>query len=110
MATCSRISTMISSGTLAMGHGGAGLRSVGGGSPWMERLEKSLMRSCKGAERPCREWWAVLGTVSEAFEGLGSSGFGIDADAVDDVDAEAASFDVFFFLASKYDGGKCLAL
>jgi hypothetical protein len=51
-----------------------------------------------------------LGTVSEAFEGLGSSGFGIDADAVDAVDAEAASFDVFFFLASKYDGGKCFAL
>lgn len=101
---------MISSGTLAMGHGGAGLRSVGGGSPWIERLEKSPMRSCKGTERPCREWWAVLSTVSEAFEGLGSCGFGIDAGTVDDVDAGAARFDVFFLLASKYDGGKCFAL
>jgi hypothetical protein len=98
---------MISSGTLAIGHGGAGDRSVGGGSPWMERLVNSLMRDCKGAERPCREWWAVLGTVAEALEGLGSCGFGIDACAVD---AGAGAVECFLPWALKYEGGKCLAL
>jgi hypothetical protein len=39
-----------------MGHGGAGERSVGGGSPWMERVEKSSIRDCRVGERPCREW------------------------------------------------------
>jgi hypothetical protein len=63
---------MISSGTVAMGHGGAGERSIGGASPRMVRLVNSLRRDCRGAERPCREWWAGLGTVTGALDGLGS--------------------------------------
>jgi hypothetical protein len=63
---------MISSGTLAIGHGGVGDRSVGGASPVMDRLENSASSVCNEGERPCREWWAVLGTVADAFEGFGS--------------------------------------
>ena len=58
----------------------------------------SLMRLCKGAERPCREWWAVLGTVAEALEGLASWGFGIDAGPVN---VEVGVFDGFLFCALK---------
>jgi hypothetical protein len=47
----------------------------------MERLVNSLMRFCKGAERPWSEWWAVLGTVAEALEGFGSCAFDVDAGA-----------------------------
>jgi hypothetical protein len=49
----------------------------------MERLVNSLMSDCKGAERPCSEWWAGLGIVAEALEGLVSCGFGIDAGTAD---------------------------
>jgi hypothetical protein len=65
------------------------------------------MRDCKGAERPCSEWWAVLGTVAEALEGLVSCGFGIGAGAVD---ADSGAVECFLGWALKYDGGKCLAL
>ena len=94
---------MISSGMLAMGQGGAGLRSVGGGSPRIEVVEYSLMRVCKEVDRPCREWWAVLGTVAEALEGLGSwvleaGAVTGAADADADADAEAAACCALSFL------------
>ena len=73
------MSARSSSGIVAMGHGGAGERSVGGGSPWIERVEKSSIRDCRVGGRPCREWWAVLGTVTEALDGFGSEGFGLGA-------------------------------
>ena len=76
---------MISSGTLAIGHGGQGDRSVGGASPVMDRLEKSASSACSEGERSCREWWAVFGTVADAFEGFGPCGF------VDDVEPAAAA-------------------
>lgn len=61
-----------------MGHGGAGERSVGGGSPWMERVENSLRRDWRvggraaaaAAPPAAEEWWAGLGTVTAALEGL----------------------------------------
>jgi hypothetical protein len=79
----------------------------------MERLVNSLMRDCRGAERPCREWCAGLGTVVEALEGLGSCGF--DADTGFDVDTGvvwggAGAVEYFLPCALKYEGGKCLAL
>jgi hypothetical protein len=76
----------------------------------MERLVNPLIRSCKGAERPCREWWAVLGTVAEALEGLGSWSLGIESAGPDTAEFDCANAAVFFFRASKYDGGKCFAL
>jgi hypothetical protein len=95
---------MISSGTVAIGHGGAGERSVGGGSPRMERLVNSLMRFCKGWERPCREWCAVLGTVTEALDGVGSCGL----EAI--CGAGWGGFSGGLGSDLKYDGGKCFAL
>ena len=74
MASWRKISTRISSGTEEMGQGGGGENSVGGSCPWMDRAEKSLMRDCRLRGRPCREWWAGLGTVGEASEGFGSVG------------------------------------
>jgi hypothetical protein len=70
MARWTRISERISSGMVAMGQGGAGERSVGGASPWMVRVEKSSRRDWRETGRPWREWWAGLGTVGEALEGL----------------------------------------
>ena len=72
-----------------MGHGGAGLRSVGGGSPRIEVCEYPLIRVCREEERPWREWWAVFGTVTDALEGFGSCGFdaGTGAGAVDEDEA-----------------------
>lgn len=89
-----------------IGHGGAGERSVGGASPWMERPENSLTRLASELDRPCREWWAVLGTVTAALDGLTFCGLGIDADdgAGLDVEGLAGPLDL------KYDGGKCFAL
>ena len=60
-----------------MGHGGAGDRSVGGGSPEMDKVEKSVSSVCSEGERPCREWWTVLGTVAGALEALGSCGLDV---------------------------------
>ena len=74
-----------------MGQGGAGERSVGGGSPVMVRLPKDSMSGRSEADRPFREWWAVLGTVTEAFEGFGSGTLAVD-------------------LGGNEDGGKCLFL
>jgi hypothetical protein len=74
----------------AIGQGGAGERSVGGGSPWMEREENSSTMACRDAGRPCREWWAVFGTVAEVFEGLTSWVLGA--------------------LGGNEDAGKCLFL
>jgi L-aminopeptidase/D-esterase-like protein len=68
---------MISSGTEAIGHGGVGERSVGAGSPRMESVVKALIRDWRDGDRPCREWWAVMGTVFKALEELGSWGLGI---------------------------------
>ena len=65
---------------------------------------KALMRVCKDGERPCREWWAVLGTVTEAFEGLGFCGFSIIGGAGPD------AVNGCLFCDLKYDGGKCFAL
>lgn len=73
----------------------------------MERVENSARRVCKEVERPCREWWAVLGTVAEAFEGLGSCGFDVPAGSPFDVDGPAEAVDCNFL---KYEGGKCFAL
>lgn len=44
------------------------------------------MRYCRVEERPVREWWAVLGTVTEALEGLTSCGLGSGAVALADDD------------------------
>lgn len=110
MASCSNISTTISSGILDIGHGGAGLRSVGASSPRIEVLAYSLIRLWYVGERPCREWWAVLGTVAEALDGLGSWGLGTgwdDAGVDDETEALAACAALSFL---KYEGGKCFAL
>ena len=99
---------MISSGTVAIGHGGAGERSVGGGSPEIDKVENSASRFWSEVERPCREWWAVLGTVADALEGLGSCGFEfVDAGPVAEV---VCSCGAGFGLFLKNDGGKCFAL
>ena len=111
MASCSNISTTISSGILDIGHGGAGLRSVGASSPRIEVLAYSLIRLWYVGERPCREWWAVLGTVAEALDGLRSWGLGMgwdDAGVVDDGTEALAACAALSFL--KYEGGKCFAL
>jgi hypothetical protein len=68
------------------------------------------MRICKGAERPCREWWAVLGTVTEASDGLGSWTLGVGAGAVD-VETDPGRVDACEALSFlKYEGGKCFSL
>ena len=69
------ISTRISSGSPAIGQAGGGERSVGGASPWIESDEKSSIRDESEAERPYKEWWAVLGTVTGALDGFTSCGF-----------------------------------
>jgi hypothetical protein len=65
----------ISSGTVAMGHGGAGDESVGGDLAGIESLEKSVIRSEIVDGRTVNEWCAVLGTVTGAFDGFGFTGF-----------------------------------
>ena len=56
MASWVKISTSSSSGMVDIGHGGGGLRSVGGASPWMLRDEKSLIMDWMVPGGPCREW------------------------------------------------------
>jgi len=55
MAVHSRISTRTSEGMLAIGHGGAGSRSVGGGSAGIDRVEKPAIRFDIDVDGPCRE-------------------------------------------------------
>ena len=77
----------ISSGSSAKGHGAAGVPSTGAGAGSMERPEKPAMSCLIDCGGPSREWWAVLGTVTEAFDGFGLVGFEM-----------------------KEEGGKCLFL
>lgn len=68
----------ISEGREARGEYGAGEASVGGGEAGIGRSPKDRIRAAVvvGASRvPSWEWWAVLGTVTEAFEGLTFAGF-----------------------------------
>ena len=58
-----------------------------GGAGSIDRPEKPAMRSLIVRGGPWREWWAVLGTVTEAFEEFGFVGF-----------------------EEKEEGGKCLFL
>lgn len=95
---------MISSGTEAMGQGGAGERSVGGDSPVMESVVNELRRDWRGADSPWREWWAGLGTVTGALEGFGSWGFRTGGGDVAGVFEEGFGWEV------KNEGGKCFAL
>lgn len=82
----------------------------------MVREEKLAMRFWRLEERPSREWWAVLGTVTEALEGFGSAGLEsefcwacvCEFDAAVVVVADVGGGGGGFFL--KYDGGKCFAL
>lgn len=70
----------ISSGISAIGHGGAGERSVGAGALAMERPVNSVISSEIVGGRAVSEWWAVFGTVTDALEGFGSMGFGAGKD------------------------------
>jgi hypothetical protein len=89
-----------------MGHGGAGERSVGAGWPSIERVAKSASKVWYEEERPCREWWEGLGTVTEALEGLASCGLALCG--LEGSGSGAAVVAGFLFL--KKDGGKCFAL
>lgn len=78
----------ISEGIVEIGHGGWGDLSVGGSSTGIEREEKEAISSeIVDAGGPSREWWAGLGTVAAALDGLGLVGFDL-----------------------KDEGGKCLFL
>ena len=58
-----------------MAHGGAGVPSITGAAGSIFRPQKPAMSSfivCGGA---LREWWAVLGTVTGALDGVGLAGF-----------------------------------
>lgn len=87
MANSVNMWTIISSGSSARGHGGAGVPSISGGAGSIERPAKPAMSCFIDCGGPSREWWAGLGTVDAALEGFGFVGFG-----------------------AKYDGGKCLFL
>jgi hypothetical protein len=52
----------------------------------MEVVEYEPIIDWRVGDRPCREWWAVLGTVTEALDGLTSCG--VEAGAVDVVEDE----------------------
>lgn len=61
-----------------MGQGVWGDSSVAGGMGGMTKPAKEVMSSeIVGVEAGCpsREWWAGLGTVTDALEGLGLVGF-----------------------------------
>jgi len=87
IATSLKMWTSISSGMAAIGHGGAGIPSIAGGVGSIIRSENPAMSCLTVCGDPSREWWAVLGTVTEAFEGFGFGGF-----------------------EAKYEGGKCFCL
>lgn len=65
----------ISSGVVAMGHDGAGDKSVGGDSAGIESLEKSAIKSEMVEGGAVSEWCAVFGTVTGAFDGFEFAGF-----------------------------------
>lgn len=84
IASSSRMCERISSGISPRGHGSGGESSVGGGCGSIWSWEKSETSCARVAGRagaglgcwvvdvwPCREWWAGLGTVVEALDGLG---------------------------------------
>ena len=73
----------ISSGTTAMGHGGAGDESVGGNLLGIESLEKSAIRSEMVGGGAVNEWCAVLGTVTGTFDGFGFAGFDEEGGSVE---------------------------
>ena len=78
----------ISDGIVEIGHEGWGDVSVGDSWTSIGREEKEAISSdIVEAEGPSREWWAVFGTVTAAFEGFGLGGFDL-----------------------KDEGGKCLFL
>jgi hypothetical protein len=70
MARPVNIWTRISSGSSARGHGGAGVPSIAGGAGSIDRPENPAISSLIVCGGPSREWWAVLGTVTEALEGF----------------------------------------
>lgn len=49
--------------------------SIAGGAGAMERLLKLVISCLIDCGGPSREWWAVFGTVTEAFEGFGLEDF-----------------------------------
>lgn len=76
IAVLKRISIRISRGIPAIGQGGGGEPSVGGGAAGIDKSENDAISwAVEAYGRPSREWWAVLGTVTGALEGLGSVGF-----------------------------------
>ena len=81
------ICMIISSGSPAMGHGGVISPSMMGVAGAIERPENPAMSCFIDCGGPSREWWARLGTVTDAFDGFGFIGF-----------------------EEKEDGGKCLFL
>lgn len=87
IATSLNICIRISSGTSAIGHGGAGVPSISGGDGSIDKSEKLSINCLIVCGGPSGEWCAVLGTVADALDGFGFVGFG-----------------------GKADGGKCLFL
>jgi hypothetical protein len=80
----------------------------------MEVVEYELIRDWSVGDRPCREWWAVLGTVAEALDGLTSCDVEVAAGAAGAAevveDELGTDFDCEALRALKYEGGKCFAL
>lgn len=64
-----------------MGHGGGAERLVGGSSPGMDKEANEETRSVMFEEKSASEWWAVLGTVADAFDGFAFVGFCFGKDA-----------------------------
>ena len=65
----------ISGGIVEIGHGGWGDLSVGGSSIGTGREEKEAISSEIVDTGAPWEWWAGLGTVTAALNGLGLVGF-----------------------------------
>ena len=81
MAIWRRILVRISEGMADRGHDCGGEASVGGSAGGIERVAKAAMSSdIDDVGAPSSEWWAVLGTVTAALEGLASVGFDLNAE------------------------------
>ena len=79
MAVWRRMLIRISEGAVENGHGGGGDASVGGSAGGMDREEKEDMSwDIDDAGSPSREWWAGLGTVTAALDGLGLVDFDLN--------------------------------